>query len=187
MFVGLIMNAFVIGSMASALNVMDSKKQLCRGKLETIGLYLLVNNVSQDLRTRILEYYSYLYTSSQSFSDLHLLQDLPPSLATRLAITAHRRIVSRAPFIGALSNVALLRVLRRLQPLVYVPTQVIQVEGHELRQIRCVIHTRDLAVTSRSSQLRHRARASEPAHVSSIRQQLHARELEACQPLPPLS
>ena len=57
MFIGLLLNAFVIGSMASALASMDSKKQICRGKLETIGLYLVVNNVQPDLRARILEYY----------------------------------------------------------------------------------------------------------------------------------
>ena len=65
MFVGLLLNAFIIGSMASALNAMDFKKQICRGKLETIGLYLHVNEINPGLRSRILEYYEYLYTSSQ--------------------------------------------------------------------------------------------------------------------------
>lgn len=138
MFVGLLLNAFIIGSMASALNAMDSKKQICRGKLETIGLYLLVNNVAQDLRARILEYYEYLYTSSQSFSDLNLLRDLPPSLGTRLAITAHRRLIARAPFLSSLSDTALLCVLKQLQPLIYVPSQVIQIEGQRLRQINFI-------------------------------------------------
>ena len=129
MFIGLMLNAFVIGSMASALSTMDSKKQMCRGKLETIGLYLLVNNVHTDLRSRILEYYEYVYTSSQSMEDLRLLQDLPPSLATRLAISIHRRIVARAPLFSALSDISLLHVLARLTPVIYVPGQIVMVEG----------------------------------------------------------
>ena len=81
--------------------------------------------------TTLRRYYEYLYTSSQSFSDLHLLQDLPPSLATRLAITAHRRLIARAPFLNALTDIALLKLLNRLHPQVFVPGQVIQVGGGE--------------------------------------------------------
>ena len=138
MFIGLMLNAFVIGSMASALSTMDSKKQMCRGKLETIGLYLLVNNVHTDLRSRILEYYEYVYTSSQSMEDLRLLQDLPPSLATRLAISIHRRIVARAPLFSALSDISLLHVLARLTPVIYVPGQIVMVEGEQIKMVNFI-------------------------------------------------
>lgn len=135
MFIGLVLNAFVIGSMASALATLDSKKQICRGKLETIGLYLVVNNVMPDLRARILEYYEYLYTSSQSMEDLNLLRDLPPSLATRLAISVHRKIVVRLPLFNTITDYALLAVLSRLRPLIFVPGQVVLVQGEHLKSI----------------------------------------------------
>ena len=66
MFLGVMINAVVIGSFTSALSSMDSKKEMCREKLETIGQYLIVHNVSSHLRNSILEYYEYLLTSSQS-------------------------------------------------------------------------------------------------------------------------
>ena len=130
-FVGLLLNAFVIGSMASALASMDSKKQMCRGKIETIGLYLLINNVAPDLRHAILEYFEYVYTSSQSMEDLHLLHELPPSLATQLAINVHRRTVARAPLLHLLTDDALVDCLARLHPQVYVPAQVRSPTGHD--------------------------------------------------------
>jgi hypothetical protein len=80
----------------------------------------------------------YLYTSSQSMEDLHVFKDLPPALATRLAISVHRRIVARAPFINQLSDVALLSVLSRLRPSIYVPSQVIYIEGHLLKSINFI-------------------------------------------------
>lgn len=135
MFIGLVLNAFVIGSMASALATLDSKKQICRGKLETIGLYLVVNNVTPDLRARILEYYEYVYTSSQSMEDLNLLRDLPPSLATRLAISVHRKIVVRLPLFNTLTDHALLAVLSRLRPLIFVPGQVVLVQGEHIKAV----------------------------------------------------
>lgn len=82
------------------------------------------NNFLDFLRPPWASLARYLYTSSQSMEDLRLLQDLPPSLATRLAITVHRRIVVRLPLFNTLSDLALLSVLARLHPIIFVPGQV---------------------------------------------------------------
>ena len=66
--------------------------------------------------TPVLEYYEYLYTSTQSMADLRLYQDLPPALAMRLAISVHRRILVRCPALYSLSDDALLGMLGRLKP-----------------------------------------------------------------------
>lgn len=67
--------------------------------------------------------------------DLRVYQDLPPALAMRLAITVHRRILSRCPALCSLSDDALLGVLGRLKPRIYIPGQVIIIEGQEQRAI----------------------------------------------------
>lgn len=127
---GLVLNAYVIGSIASALSTMDSKKALARGKIETIAAYLQINAVSPELKANILEFYEYLYTSTQTMSDLRLYQDLPPALATRLAVSVHRRLLARCPALRAvLSDNGLLAVLGRLKPRIYVPGQIIFAEG----------------------------------------------------------
>eukprot|EP00966_Prymnesium_polylepis_P283558 6551329-Prymnesium_polylepis.1 len=64
MFMGLLLNAFVIGSMASAFASLDAKKQVVRGKLDMVSSYLRIHQVPVDLRNRILEFYTYQYTSS---------------------------------------------------------------------------------------------------------------------------
>ena len=66
---------------------------------------------------------------------LHLYQDLPPALATRLALSAHRRIISRTPFLSRLSDEALLGILARFKALICVPGQMIFVEGQPLKAI----------------------------------------------------
>lgn len=129
MFISLLLNAIVIGSMASALSSMDSKKAIAAGKLETIGAYLQMNKVEATLKGQILEFYEYLYTSSQSMENLRLYQDLPPSLASRLAISVHRRMLSRCALLAGLSSDALLGILSRLRPRIYVPAQIIIVDG----------------------------------------------------------
>ena len=126
---------FSITAMASALSSIDSKKQICRGRLETIGNYLLLHKVNTELRSKILEYYEYLYTSSQSMEDLRLLHDLPPSLATRLAITVHKRLVARAPLFNALSDLALLNVLAKLTREGVEAPWVVQLDHHHTRRV----------------------------------------------------
>jgi len=137
--ISLLFNAFVIGSMASALSSMDSKKQVCRGKMETIGHYLLLHNVPTELRAKILEYYEYLFTSSQQMEDLHLVRDLPASLGTRLSLMMHHRIMVRGQgFFSLLSDHALLGVLERLKSVICVPAEVITLEGRSLLALQFI-------------------------------------------------
>jgi len=133
MFIGLLLNAFAIGSMASALSSLDAKKSIAAEKLDTLGHYLQINAIGPDLRSRIFEFYEYLYTSSQSMEDLHLYQDLPPSLATRLSITVNRRIIARCSFLLGLTDDLLLCVIGRLRPCIFVPAQVVFTEGERLK------------------------------------------------------
>ena len=137
MFLGVMINAVVIGSFTSALSSMDSKKEMCREKLETIGQYLIVHNVSSHLRNSILEYYEYLLTSSQSMEEQmrRELRELPPTLASRLALTVNRRIVTRCPFFKDLTDAALMTLLSKLRPQIYAPGQVLVEEGQPLRAI----------------------------------------------------
>jgi len=133
MFIGLLLNAFAIGSMASALSSLDAKKSIAAEKLDTLGHYLQINAIGPDLRSKIFEFYEYLYTSSQSMEDLHLYQDLPPSLATRLSITVNRRIIARCNFLLGLTDDLLLCVIGRLRPCIFVPAQVVFTEGERLK------------------------------------------------------
>ena len=134
MFLGVLLNAVVIGSFTSALSSMDSKKELCRGKLETINSYLIHNVVPSTLRNSIVEYYEYLFVS-QSMEELNLLRELPPTLASQLAITVHRQIVKRCPFFVELSSAALITLLSKLRPVIYAPTQVVIIQDQPLRFI----------------------------------------------------
>ena len=63
---GLLLNAFVISSFTSAFASIDSKNQLAGKQLEIIRNYLLLKTVPVDIRSRILEYFQYIFTSNQS-------------------------------------------------------------------------------------------------------------------------
>lgn len=95
MFGGLVLAAVVISSFTSAFAAMDSKNALAGKQLDVIRNYLLLKAVPTDLRSRILEYYEYMFTSSQSMEDLKLLQHMPPNLATQLALSVNAKLISK--------------------------------------------------------------------------------------------
>lgn len=64
-----------------------------------------------------------------------LYHDLPPSLASRLAISVHKRMLSRCSFLAGLSDDLLLGVLSRLRPKIYVPGQMVLVAGQSLEAL----------------------------------------------------
>ena len=63
------------------------------------------------------------------------LRELPPTLASRLALTVNRRIVTRCPFFKDLTDAALMTLLSKLRPQIYAPGQVLVEEGQPLRAI----------------------------------------------------
>ena len=135
MFGGLLLNAFVISSFTSAFASMDSKKELAGKQLDTIRSYLLIKAVPSDLRSRIMEYYEYLYTSAQSVNDQQILQGMPANLSAQLALTVNRGIITRCPHFNELSDASLMALMARLQPQLFVPGQALVSEGQPVRSV----------------------------------------------------
>mmetsp|Transcript_53572 Transcript_53572/g.138494 ORF Transcript_53572/g.138494 Transcript_53572/m.138494 type:complete len:329 (-) Transcript_53572:291-1277(-) len=135
MFGGLILAAVVISSFTSAFASMDQKQALAGQQLDVIRNYLLLKAVPTELRARILEYYQYIFTSSQSLEDLQLLQHMPPNLATQLALSINAKLLSRSVVFHEMSDASLASLVQSLSPLVFVPGQIICTEGTPLLRI----------------------------------------------------
>ena len=132
---GLLLNAFVISSFTSAFAAMDSKNQLAGKQLDMINNYLLLKSVPGDLRSRILEYFQYIYTSSQSMDHLGQLQHMPPNLTTQLALSVNAKLVTRCALFNSITNTSLVAIVTALEPLVFVPGQTLCIEGHALTSV----------------------------------------------------
>jgi len=135
MFWGLMLNALVISSLTTALASMDSKRELTGKQLDLIRNYLLIKGVPADLRSRVLEYYQYLFTSSAALADLDMFSNMPPALNAQLNLSVNRKFVARCAFFRDVSNASLVTLIAELQPLVFVPGQTIIVQGHALRAV----------------------------------------------------
>jgi CRP-like cAMP-binding protein len=125
----------VISSLTAALASMNSKKELAGKQLDTIRNYLLVKGVPTDLRSRILEYYEYLFTSSQSLASSVRLEEMPVNLSAQLALSMNRKLAAKCAFFREVSNACMVTLMSSLVPRVFVPGQLICFEGHSLTEV----------------------------------------------------
>ena len=118
MFTGLILNAFVISALTSAMSSLDSTQAIASEKLEAVRNYLTFKGVGPDLRARIIEFYEYLLTSSQSGEqERALLKDMPPNLSMQLAISVNKRLIKPVPYFATFTDTSLLAIVAKLKPL----------------------------------------------------------------------
>ena len=117
---------------------MNKKKELAGKQLESIRSYLILKAVPSDLRSRILEYYRYVLTSSQELAGKHMFDNMPTNLAAQLALSVNRKIAGRCAFFRDVSNSCLLTLITDLQPLVYVPGQTVVAEGFALANVHFI-------------------------------------------------
>ena len=135
MFVGLLLNAFVIGSLTQALASMNSKRELAGKQLAQVKHYLMFKGVATPTRNRILKFYDYLFTSNAAIDDLSALDHMPPALNAQLALSANRRLVARCALLHDVTNASLVQIVSELTALVFVPNQTILREGSTLEAL----------------------------------------------------
>ena len=110
---------------------MNSKKELAGKQLDAIRSFCMIKGVPSDLRSRILEYYDYLFTSSAALQDLNLFSSMPPALNAQLNLAVGRRLVARCPVFQHVTNASLIILIADMTPLVFVPGQMIVVQYAE--------------------------------------------------------
>ena len=135
MFVGLLLNAYVISSLTAALASMNSKKELAGKQLEAIKQYCMIKGVQADLRSRILEYYEYVFTSSAALAEMDMFSQMPPALNAQLSLSVGRRLVARCSFFRDVTNASLIMLISAMAPFVFVPGQVIVLQRQRLRAV----------------------------------------------------
>ena len=135
MFIGLLLNAYVISSLTSALSSMNSQKELARKELGTVKTFLVMKGVPTDLRSRILEYFEYRLTSSQGLAKSINMEEMPANLHLQLLIAMCKTLAAKCSLFRDLSEPCVVTLMSHLIPCVFVPGQVIVFEGHALENV----------------------------------------------------
>ena len=72
---------------ATTENNLWAKREFSTKQLHQIRNYLHLKRVQPELKSRILEYFEYLFTSSQSLNSMRMFDNLPASLGAQLKLS----------------------------------------------------------------------------------------------------
>eukprot|EP00966_Prymnesium_polylepis_P314115 7259109-Prymnesium_polylepis.1 len=97
-FLGICLQAYLLGAAASEIANMDATAKLRRQRLEAIKSHLRYLRVPGFLTIPIMEYYETLFSKNQSLAENDVLKDMPSSLKVQLAVVLNEEFLKKVPF-----------------------------------------------------------------------------------------
>lgn len=125
MVTGVLLWAYVIGTMSWMVSNLDYVGTEYRQKLNQVSQFLQHNNVSKELREGIHEYYDYLWSHHLIGGRDEVLGDLPESLRIQVAMELNKDLVSSVPFLQGCDPGFMESLVTLLKPQAYCPGDIV--------------------------------------------------------------
>ncbi|GMF42965.1 unnamed protein product [Phytophthora fragariaefolia] len=129
LFVGIVINASIIGSAANLLANLDKEEIARKNQMDSINDYLRFKKVPLTLQNKIRRYYDYALTTRLQDPTENLFADLPDRLKLLLKLNLHSEFVQKVPLFRALSHSGVVAIVQCLVPVVAMPGEIIIVCG----------------------------------------------------------
>ncbi|KAG1692327.1 hypothetical protein DVH05_025497 [Phytophthora capsici] len=129
LFVGIVINASIIGSAANLLANLDKEEIARKNQMDSINDYLRFKKVPLYLQNKIRRYYDYALTTRLQDPTENLFADLPDRLKLLLKLNLYSEFVRKVPLFRALSHSGVVAVVQCLIPIVAMPGEVVIVFG----------------------------------------------------------
>ena len=123
LFLGMSVYASIIGNVGSLLSTLDRAAVEHEDKLEKIQAYLRHRMIPPSLQDRIIDYYDYVFTTSGGLDEQALLEDLPTSIRTDIALYLNKDVIRKVPFLKSASESFISVLVRLLKSEVCAPSE----------------------------------------------------------------
>eukprot|EP00002_Diphylleia_rotans_P006206 TRINITY_DN1553_c1_g2_i1.p1 TRINITY_DN1553_c1_g2~~TRINITY_DN1553_c1_g2_i1.p1 ORF type:complete len:1054 (+),score=191.69 TRINITY_DN1553_c1_g2_i1:69-3230(+) len=97
MITGVSIYATIFGNMATMIAQMDASATRYREKLDALHEYMRYRSLPQYLRKRILNYYDVIWSRHKGIDENAILNELPSSLRSEIALYLNRELVENVP------------------------------------------------------------------------------------------
>ncbi|KAF1779464.1 Cyclic nucleotide-binding-like [Phytophthora cactorum] len=134
LFVGIVINASIIGSAANLLANLDKEEIARKNHMDSINDYLRFKKVPLGLQNKIRRYYDYALTTRLQDPTENLFVDLPDRLKLLLKLNLHSDFVRKVPLFRALSHSGVVAIIQCLVPIVAMPGEIIIVYGEVAKE-----------------------------------------------------
>ena len=99
--IGFVSVGFLIGSATNAIAEMQAERADTVQRLQRAAGFLKYKKIGEPLRSRILSYYSFLYTSVNSIDETSVLEGLPRALRLQVSMLTYRHCLVQLPTVLA--------------------------------------------------------------------------------------
>lgn len=128
MALGAAIYGFAIGNVANLLANVDLLRSQHLGRIETMNSFLRDRQVPRHLQAQVRSFYNYLW-ESRAGHQAEMLDDLPDSLRTEIAMHINQPILEKVPLFAGVGAALLRELVLRLEPSVAIPGEPIVTRG----------------------------------------------------------
>jgi voltage-gated potassium channel len=124
MLVGIGFFGFVLGNIASLLVRLDAAREAHLETLSRVDSFMRGNAMPAPLRSRVREYYRYVWKSHQGHNVNAILDDLPPKLRADVSLFLNAEMIENVPILKGADRRLLEELVIELKPRVIIPGEV---------------------------------------------------------------
>lgn len=140
MILGVGMYGFVIGNIASILANIDPVRASYLQRMEQVTAFMHYRKLPDPLQHRISEYFRYLWHQRLDHDESEILDRLPPSLGTEVALHLKKDLLEVVPMFKGASASFIREIALGMRQVVYLPGDYIVHAGYRGRGMYFITH-----------------------------------------------
>lgn len=133
LFIGIVINASIIGSAANLLANLDKEAIARKNQLDSINDYLRFKKVPLKLQNKIRRYYEYALNSRMQDPTEKMFADLPDRLKLQLRLNLHAEFIRKVPLFKVCSHAGIIAIVQCLVQVVAMPGEIIIAQDEMVR------------------------------------------------------
>lgn len=122
---GVCMSALVVSSATSAVANLDAYAETHQTELDAINGYLHFKRVPHDLRRRINNFHTYIWSSTQFIDQNSAIAGLPPQLRLQLLLALNLRCLAGVPIFKHCDTRVIIIVVQSMKSAVFCPDEFV--------------------------------------------------------------
>lgn len=123
--IGLGVFGYILSNVVSLLAHYNQARHNHMENLERVETFMRMNKTPYVLKSRVRDYYQYLWDSKKGYLDETLLKDIPLKLQSDLLLHINKNIIEKVPFFRDADHQFLKAMVTKLEPQILVPNEII--------------------------------------------------------------
>ena len=116
---------FVLSNVASLLSRLDAAREHHMNTLDKVETYMRYSELPVELRTKVREYFNYIWESRKGYNDSSVLDEMPHKLRSEISLFMNRGIIEKVPLFKDAPEDVVEDIVCQLVPQVCIPGEKI--------------------------------------------------------------